>query len=74
MTDSEKSAKFRKDATRLFGGVVVALVLVLIGVVALGWWIGRWWGLGVGATIGSIAFAAGLTAAGMICALSQDSA
>lgn len=72
MPELDTPARFRRNATRTFRLVVVALVLLLIGVMALGWWVGRWWGLGVGATVGSLVFSAGLTAAGMLYAMSQD--
>ena len=61
MTDAEKRAKFREDARQVFHVVILGLVLFLVGIIALGWWIGRWWGLGIAATVGGLIFAAGLT-------------
>ena len=74
MDDAEKSAKFREDATRVFQAVVVGLFVVAAGLVGLGWFIGRWWGLAIGLVLGIALFLCGFTAAGLIYAMTQDGA
>lgn len=68
------SEKFRKDASRVFGIVVVALFIAAIALAVVGWLIGHWWGLAIGLVLGSLLLAVGLTVAVMLYAMTQDGA
>jgi len=72
MPDPDPSATFRQQATTVFGVVMVTLVVIAFGLAALGWRLGRWWGLAVGAGIGILLLIAALVGGGLLYAMTQD--
>jgi hypothetical protein len=48
--------------------------IVGVGILALGWWLGRWWGLAGGAVIAAVVVPDGLIAGTMLYAMTQDGA
>lgn len=74
MSQEDASAAFRQNSTRGFRVFVVTLVTLGVGILALGWWLGSWWGLAAGAAIAAVMVGGGLIAGTMLWAMTQDSA
>jgi hypothetical protein len=72
MSPPNPQASFRRKATRGFRVFVGFLALIAAGIIALGWWIGRWWGLLGGAAISAVVVVGGLIAGTLIWAMTQD--
>jgi hypothetical protein len=73
-TPNEPPATFRRKSTRAYRAFVVVLMVVALGLLALGWWIGGWWGLLVAAVVAVVVVVGGLVAGTLIWAMTQDGA
>jgi hypothetical protein len=72
MSPDDPSAGFRRNATRGYKAFVAFLVAVAVGILALGWWVGRWWGLAGGAAVAAVVVVGGLIAGTLLWAMTQD--
>jgi hypothetical protein len=74
MSDSDKSAEFRKQATILFKIAIVFYIALGVGFGWLGWRRDEWIGLILGRIVGLVVTAGGIMTAALMGAMSQDSA
>ena len=65
-------AAFRAGASKAYRVVMIALALLVLGLVGLGWWIGGWIGLLIGLGIGLVVALIVGFGATFLFAMSQD--